>query len=297
MMKFLIVDAFSEKLFGGNPAGVVILPEGKSFPSDEIMVKTAAELRYSETAFISILGDNEFNIRYFTPAAEVDLCGHATVGAFCALAHLGVIKDGDTCTNHTLAGELKIETCHGYVMMDMAEPQDISVISDTESLEELYTVLGSKYDKSLGILPEIISTGLPDIMVPVSSEKALGAMAPDMKALAALSEKYKVTGVHAFSMTEEEGITAHTRNFAPLYDIDEEAATGTSSGALAYYLYKNSLIESNSEITFLQGEAMNRPSLIKASISSAAAVGSDHGKYKIKVGGKAVILAEGEINL
>jgi len=91
-MRFLIVDAFSKRLFGGNPAGIVILPKGLDFPSDETMVKTAAELRYSETAFVSIMGDNEFRTRYFTPAAEVALCGHATVGAFCALAHLGIIR-------------------------------------------------------------------------------------------------------------------------------------------------------------------------------------------------------------
>ena len=84
-MKFYIVDAFTDTLFGGNPAGVVILPDGTDFPSDEIMVKTAAELRYSETAFIKRINEKEFNIRYFTPAAEVDLCGHATIGSFKAL--------------------------------------------------------------------------------------------------------------------------------------------------------------------------------------------------------------------
>ena len=290
-MKFLIVDAFSEKLFGGNPAGIVILPKGSDFPSDELMVKTAAELRYSETAFISIMNNNEFRIRYFTPAAEVDLCGHATVGAFCALAHLGIIKKGDTCINHTLAGDLEVEVGSGYVMMDMAEPRELLTISDENSLKELYDVLGTKYEKTTKLLPEMISTGLPDIMVPVSSKEALNAMAPDMKALAVLSEKYQVTSVHAFSISREKGITAHTRNFAPLYDIDEEAATGTSSGALTYYLYKNNLIENNSEVIFSQGEAMDRPSTIKASIRL-----SDD-KYKIKVGGNAVILAEGEINL
>ncbi len=82
---FLIVDAFTETAFGGNPAGVVILPENADFSSDETMVKTAAELRYSETAFIKKLADNEFKIRYFTPAAEVDLCGHATIGSFFVL--------------------------------------------------------------------------------------------------------------------------------------------------------------------------------------------------------------------
>ena len=73
-MKFYIVDAFTDEIFGGNPAGVVILDEGQDFPTDEICVKTARELRYSETAFIKRLNDKEFNIRYFTPAAEVELC-------------------------------------------------------------------------------------------------------------------------------------------------------------------------------------------------------------------------------
>ena len=69
-MKFLIVDAFTETIFGGNPAGVVFLPEGADFPTDELCVKTAAELRYSETAFVKRLGQKEFQVRYFTPAAE-----------------------------------------------------------------------------------------------------------------------------------------------------------------------------------------------------------------------------------
>ena len=81
-MKFYIVDAFTEKKFGGNPAGVIILPEGADFPSDELCVKTAAELRYSETAFVKKLAEDEFQVRYFTPAAEVDLCGHATIASF-----------------------------------------------------------------------------------------------------------------------------------------------------------------------------------------------------------------------
>ena len=79
-MKIYVVDAFTDVIFGGNPAGVVILPEGADFPDDETCVKTAAEMRYSETAFIKRLGEKEFNIRYFTPAAEVELCGHATIG-------------------------------------------------------------------------------------------------------------------------------------------------------------------------------------------------------------------------
>ena len=95
-MRFQIVDAFTDQVFGGNPAGVVFIPEGEDFPPEETMVKTAEELRYSETAFVKKLGEKEYQVRYFTPAAEVDLCGHATIGSSYALFHDGLIAAGDT---------------------------------------------------------------------------------------------------------------------------------------------------------------------------------------------------------
>ena len=290
-MKFLIVDAFTETIFGGNPAGVVFLPEGADFPTDELCVKTAAELRYSETAFVKRLGQKEFQVRYFTPAAEVDLCGHATIGTFAAMQQLGMIQAGDVCVNHTLAGDLQIEVGEGFVMMEMAEAQDIQTIDDPAALEELYSIMGAKYDpEKIKLLPRLISTGLPDIMMPLATREDLNAMEPDMKALSDLSERYKVTGVHAFTLDAEEGATAHTRNFAPLYDIDEGAATGTSSGALTYYFYLNGVIEPKASCVYIQGEAMDRPSRILANIDAREGC-------NITVGGSAVILAEGEIRI
>lgn len=294
-MKFLITDAFADTLFGGNPAGVVLLPKGSPFPSDNTMLKTAAELRYSETAFVSAIGDKEFQIRYFTPAAEVELCGHATIGSFCALLHLGLIKSGDKCMNHTLSGDIEVEVGDGYVMMDMAKPELISTISSEKYLRELYEIMGTEYkeikfgDKVL--LPELISTGLPDIIMPVTNSNVLNALAPDMKALSALSERYNVTGVHAFAPESGGAVTARTRNFAPLYDIDEEAATGTSSGALTYYLYRNDFIGDGAEVNYIQGEAMGRPSKIKSTLNI------EGDRCGIKVGGNAVVLAEGDIHI
>ncbi len=306
-MKLYIADAFTETLFGGNPAGVVLLENGNDFPPDEIMKKTAAELRYSETAFIKQLGKDEFQIRYFTPAAEVDLCGHATIASFACLMDAGLAKSGKRYTNHTLAGQLQIEIQDGLVMMDMAPPKHIATIDDAPALRELYETMGLPYapdeaapDEMAGIsgradcpgrsgtaaktgcfgqaksavragnlIPMIISAGLADIIMPVPNRSALTAIAPDFERLSELSKKYEVVGVHAFTLESNmPGITAHCRNFAPLYGIDEEAATGTSSGALAYYLYKAGLLE-NSTVSFIQGEAMGRPSKILASIKAA----------------------------
>ena len=73
-MQYYIVDAFTDQPFGGNPAGVVLL-DGNSFPNETLMLQIAAELRYSETAFVRRDSEQEFTIRYFTPMAEVELCG------------------------------------------------------------------------------------------------------------------------------------------------------------------------------------------------------------------------------
>ena len=292
-MKFYIVDAFTDTLFGGNPAGVVILPEGADFPDDETCVKTAAELRYSETAFIKRLGDNEFNIRYFTPAAEVELCGHATIGSFAALRYGGYIGDGDFM-NHTISGDLNISVSGQRVLMDMATPVKINEITEYEALKELYTIMGLDYDdlkaRGLELTPQMVSTGLPDIMMPVPTLADLEAIDPDFKALSDLSARYEVVGVHAFTQDGDDA-TCHVRNFAPLYDIDEEAATGTSNGALTYYGYLNGFVKSGDDCKFIQVEKMKRPSVIESHIEV------DGDKCLIRVGGGGVMLAEGEINL
>ena len=292
-MKFYIVDAFTDEIFGGNTAGVVILPDGADFPSDEVCVKTAKELRYSETAFIKRLGDKEFNVRYFTPAAEVELCGHATIGSFAALRYGGYIGDGDYL-NHTISGDLTISVKGERILMDMATPVKLNEITEEDKLMELYGIMGISYldqkAKGLKLTSQMISTGLPDIMMPVMSLADLDAIDPDFKALSDLSARYEVVGVHAFTRDGDDA-TCHVRNFAPLYDIDEEAATGTSNGALTYYGYLNGFVKSGDDCKFIQGEKMKRPSAIESHIEA------DENGCLIRVGGRGIMVAEGEINI
>jgi PhzF family phenazine biosynthesis protein len=299
-MKFYIVDAFTDTLFGGNPAGVVILERGADFPEEAVMQKTAAELRYSETAFIRQTGEKEFHLRYFTPAAEVELCGHATIGTFSALIAAGLVARDTVCIADTMAGRLNIVISEGSVLMDMAVPKVMGKITQPEAISELYAVMGiseanqgevlSGNKTGIAMIPEMISTGLPDIILPVRNEAELAAIHPDFAALTELSKRYEVVGVHAFTLNTEDG-AIHCRNFAPLYDIDEEAATGTSNGALTYYLYQYGLVLPGIDNRIIQGEAMDRPSKIASRLSA------NGGEIKIQVGGSAVILASGEINL
>lgn len=310
-MKFYIVDAFTEELFGGNPAGVVMLPSGGNYPEVKSMKKVAAELRYSETAFILPADDDSFYLRYFTPTDEVDLCGHATIASFHALWDAGLIAEDRDYRALTMAGEIKVRITEGTVMMSMAEPKHIKTISDPVELDRLYDVMGSEFNASLGLFPMIISTGLPDIMMPVADQNELDSINPDMKALSTLSESYSVTGVHAFYIEDDftpdkRSIVCHARNFAPLYGIDEEAATGTSNGALTHYLHINNKISAPCKCKVIQGEAMERPSTVNTSLqfSSVGAYVLDGPSLEsefpmppeIYVGGSARILAKGEIN-
>lgn len=286
-MKLYIADAFTNQIFGGNPAGVVLVGDA-DFPSDETMRKTAVELRYSETVFIKQVSADRLHLRYFTPAGEVDLCGHATIAAFKCLLAEGMIKDNATYIYDTLAGTLQAELRAGYVMMGMAKPALIHTIEDSKKLEELYEIMGAK-SSGIDMLPKIISTGLPDIIMPVASKQDLYDLKPDFKRLTQLSRDYNVVGVHAFALGDEK-ITAYARNFAPLYDIDEEAATGTSNGALTFYLFMAQKVYPENTNVIIQGETMGRPSRIQTSLYKK----SDE-EINIKVGGDAVILARGEI--
>ena len=254
-MQYYIVDAFTEKLFGGNPAGVVLLDN--DFPPDRLMQQVAAELRYSETAFVRQDGADEFTVRYFTPRSEVDLCGHATIATFGLLWQLGKVGDW-VCLNHTLAGDLEVMAGE-RVMMQMATPKMVGAVEDVERLCRIMQCV-------VPLMPvEIISTGLPDIILPVQSQEELAALNPDMAALAELSRELEVVGVHAFVQAGD-GYTAHVRDFAPLYGVPEESATGTANASLAYYLQQCGCLGKEAECSFIQGEAMGRPSVVETSL-------------------------------
>lgn len=274
-MKLFIVDAFTDKPFGGNPAGVVLL-DSDAFPKDDLMLSIASELRYSETAFIRRHSAQEYTIRYFTPKAEVDLCGHATIASFFML-HQKELASGQ-CPCHTKAGDLRIEVGE-KVMMQMAKPRIVTTLTETE---EIYRALGMKdYHPTMPV--QIVYAGLPDIMIPLPSLDILKSLLPNMDAIAAITKKYDSVSFHVFAFGND-GYTAHVRDFAPLYDIPEESATGTANASLTYYLQQCGSIGKEAECSFIQGEAMGRPSVVATRIQADG---------NIFVGGTAAIVAEG----
>ena len=285
-MKAYVMDAFSAQIFGGNQAGVA-LPE--TTLSDALMQQIAAEFKHSETAFVQKEADGTVTLRYFTPAGEVELCGHATIASFALLRSLDLLQDG-LHTAHTKAGDLTIDVAGDTVWMDMAPPVLLRELPEAEwpALYEAYGLTVA--DRPEGFVPKIVSTGLADIMMPVRDHDTLMRAVQNAPVVTELSKHYDVTGVHMFCLGGED-CTAYCSNYAPLYDIPEECATGTSNGALTYYLYLQGLVKAGEENVFVQGEHMNRPSEIRSRLK----VEGD--AVTVQVGGRAVMSMECEVKL
>lgn len=275
-MKYYIVDAFTDKPFGGNPAGVVLVEDGK-YPAGDWMLQVAAELRYSETAFARRDGEREYTLRYFTPRAEVELCGHATIATFGLLHRLG-LPEGD-CLCHTQAGDLHIVVGR-RVMVQMAAPRIERTLSPEEAAEA-YRAVGATAAEPQ---PQMVYAGLPDIMLPVSNLAVLHALQPDMEAVEALTRRLGVVSIHAYAQAGD-GFAAHARDFAPLYGIPEESATGTANASLAYHLSCHGLVD-GPDCRIMQGEAMGRPSVVDVHFAADG---------NVYVGGPAAVVAEGTL--
>ena len=285
-MKAYVMDAFSAQIFGGNQAGVA-LPEAPL--SDALMQQIAAEFKHSETAFVQKEADSTVTLRYFTPAGEVELCGHATIASFALLRSLDLLQDG-LHTAHTKAGDLTIDVAGDTVWMDMAPPVLLRELPEAEwpALYEAYGLTVA--DRPEGFVPKIVSTGLADIMMPVRDHETLMKAVQNAPVVTELSKHYDVTGVHMFCLGGED-CTAYCSNYAPLYDIPEECATGTSNGALTYYLYLQGLVKAGEENVFVQGEHMNRPSEIRSRLKV------EGGAVTVQVGGRAVMSMECDVKL
>ena len=243
MVEVYVVSAFSKGNQGGNKAGVVLDCRSLT-PAD--MAAIAKDLGYSETAFLIKSNVADFKIRYFTPTEEVPLCGHATIATFSLLHSLGKL-DKDAYTIETIAGTLNIRIeKDGMIFMEQNHPTYFETLKPeifAECFENRFI------DTALPI--QIVSTGLKDIMLPVTSKDHLEKLNPQFINMANLCRKLDVVGIHAFALTNNTDTTAICRNFAPLYGIDEESATGTSNCALACYLFKH--YKQQSQYVFEQG--------------------------------------------
>lgn len=284
-----ILDAFSYQEKGGNPAGVVLNADHLSTAQ---MQQIAYQLGFSETAFILTSTVADYHIRYFTPNHEVDLCGHATIASFYLMVNQQYIRPGKYQIE-TLAGRLGIHIQEDhYVFLTQPLPQfDIEV-----DRQEIVDSLGiSVAELSIDLPVQIVSTGLRDMMIPIRSLSALQRIEPDLEQIKVISQKYEVVGYHLFTLDTNSDAIAQCRNFAPLYDIPEESATGTSTGALMCYLHQHHSIPATATAPFIfeQGYTMNLPSRLLATLQ----LNNQGSIESVQVGGLAANIQKRSIHL
>ncbi len=209
------VNAFTDELFSGNPAGVCIISEPKNA---KWMQSVARELNFPETAFL--LKDGEgFRLRWFSPVVEIDLCGHATLASAHILWERGYLKTDRPALFFTNSGLLTAERKDDWIELDF--PSEPAVKVTTPDI----------IAKALGVIPVYVGKNRFDYLVEVESEKTLRELRPDLS----LIKKIPARGLIVTSIARSGDYDFVSRFFAPAAGIDEDHVTGSAHCCLAPY--------------------------------------------------------------
>lgn len=259
-MKLFKVDAFADKPFVGNPAAVCILP----LPKSEVWMQSIAqEMNVSETAFIYPMKDG-YNLRWFTPATEVDLCGHATLATAHVLWEINFLTTHEEARFYTKSGLLTARQKEGWIELNFpSEPA-----TETEAPKDLVN--------ALDITPLFVGKNRFDYLVDVESEEVVRNIRPDFNLLASVPAR----GVIVTSKSDTAPYDFVSRFFAPAAGINEDPVTGSAHCCLGPYwqtkLNKN---------TFTAFQASPRGGIIKVRLADD----------RVYLRGQAVIILRGEI--
>lgn len=260
MIKIFHVDAFTNKPFTGNPAAVCILP-GPAH--EEWMQNVAKEMNLSETAFL-YRQDDGFNLRWFTPAVEVSLCGHATLASAHILWEECYLKPEEDAQFHTKSGILKAFRNGEYIEMNFP------------AIFAKLTTPPSDLAKALGVKPKHVSRTKFDYLIEVESEEVLRNIKPDFELLKAIPSG----GIIVTSLADSKQYDFVSRYFAPREGINEDPVTGSAHCALAPY-WQAKLNKSN----FTAYQASSRGGVVRIKVNA----------NRVFLSGQAVTISQGEL--
>jgi trans-2,3-dihydro-3-hydroxyanthranilate isomerase len=311
--RFIQVDVFTDVPFGGNP--LAVFPEAEGL-STEDMHRLAKEMNLSETTFVlpPQAAGADFKVRIFTPAAEMPFAGHPVVGTHWVLAHLGRVDLREPVTQvrfelgvgvlpadlHVTGGKVE------RVVMTQDRPTFHTILDD---VSELSTGLGlaSEAITDVEFPVQIVSTGVPQMMVPVRSLAEVQALDASKLNTAALNRVCRALGTECVMVftfecegkrsgsfgTEQPKATVHVRMFAPLLGVPEDPATGSANGALGAYLVHHRAVEVTEPTTYIvseQGAEISRPSTVYVEVDSRG-----EEITAVRVGGQVVPVLEGVV--
>jgi len=287
-MRYYILDVFTEETFKGNPLAVVLDADRLSA---QAMQDIAREFNLSETTFVlkPASATAKHRIRIFTPAVELPLAGHPIVGTWYLLASEKLVSTSDgwnTFHQEILAGVLPVEVYVengrvAQVRMTQATPQYYEEIKTDRLLHSLGV---GREDMNASLPAQFVSTGMKQLMLPLQRRDVLRRIQPNPIELAPILAEHDSHLVYAFA--EQDGKAYARAFFSAGSLLFEDPATGSAAGGLAAYLWK---YRSCHSMVVHQGEEMGRGATIHVEVSADGKV--------VKVGGTAVVVARGDIEI
>jgi PhzF family phenazine biosynthesis protein len=262
--------AFTDDPKGGNPAGVVLDAEGLS---DAGMLAIAAEVGYSETAFVTVADDGTLRVRYFSPLMEVPFCGHATVAAAVALGpgeHVFTTNAGDVPVTVDDAGRATLTSV----------PATVADLPAADLTALLAALRWSEFDLDDSLPPKIAYAGALHPVLAVNSRRRLAELDYDVPALTALMEARGWITTQLIFRTGDDSFDV--RNPFPVGGVYEDPATGAAAAALGGYLRDLWIVPDDAVLHLRQGDDMGRPSRITVSLTP--------GEPGVRVSGTAVAI-------
>ncbi|HWK29868.1 MAG TPA: PhzF family phenazine biosynthesis isomerase [Solirubrobacter sp.] len=272
--------AFTDSPAGGNPAGVVLDASALDGARRQAI---AAELGYSETAFATPRADGDYDVRYFSPEAEVPFCGHATIATAVALAE----RDGAGPRRfHTRAGTVPVDTetaGHAITATLTSVVPHVETAPDAllhAALKALRYDPGTDLDPTLP--PRIAYAGARHLILAAATRARLADLDYDFDALKRTMQAHDLTTVDLVHRTDDAPHTFHARNPFPVGGVIEDPATGAAAAAFGAYLREVGAIDPPATLTIHQGDDMGRPSRLTVTIAAD--------RPEIRVSGRAVAM-------
>jgi trans-2,3-dihydro-3-hydroxyanthranilate isomerase len=293
-LPFMQVDAFTKNALGGNPCAILLDTEDLD---SKTMLAIAKEMNLSETAFVRQSARADFGMRFFTPAEEIPLAGHPTIATTFALVHSGrlpLVSDHTTISVELQAGIIEVEifSRDGKVDKIVMSQKKPVFLSELEA-SDVMPVFGLQEEDVLPGAPiQIVSTGTPQLMIPLHQLDALKRIQVDVNAYLRLRQDAGFFSPHLFCL---QGITAEgdvfARHFGVPPDTPEDPFTGSATGGMGAYLWHYGLID-RPVFTAEQGHWMGRPGVAQVEV-----VGPPEDIETVRVGGSAVLVLEGKFYL
>jgi trans-2,3-dihydro-3-hydroxyanthranilate isomerase len=284
-VSFRLLDVFAQTPFAGNQLCVVAEPPPGL--NEATMLTVTREIGFSETAFVTAVREDGYDVRIFTPAGELRFAGHPTLGTAFTLVSMGAVPS--TVVQTSAAGHVPVEVdlAANWAVMTQLPPEFGPAFADRAAVAE---AAGLGVSDLVDELPVVsASTGIAHAMVPVRDEAALRRAERDGRRCPAVCHALGTESLYLFAVRSDGDLVA--RMFDVSNAIGEDPATGSAAGPLGAYLARHALAGMPGSVTVAQGEMVDRPSLLEVEATSAG------GPWSIRVGGGVWIVGEGSFDL